>query len=101
MDNRDKDYRYMACSDLNTELQKVGVPAYQLPRAGLAHGLTAPPLSSCLTAPPRSPVLIPLFSSPPQETYQLGPDDEHRMCDAVMKALGDSATDVQGVAVKW
>ena len=24
MDNRDKDYRYMACSDLNTELSKVG-----------------------------------------------------------------------------
>jgi hypothetical protein len=28
-------------------------------------------------------------------------DDEHRMCEAVMKALGDSATEVQGVAVKW
>ena len=30
MDNRDKDYRYMACSDLNTELSKVGLASLLL-----------------------------------------------------------------------
>ena len=41
------------------------------------------------------------FRAAPQDTYQMGEDEEHRMCEAVIKALGDSATEVQGVAVKW
>ena len=86
MDNRDKDYRYMACSDLNTELSKVG--------------LCCQPDECVKTAAADvSPVLCAVAAL--QDTYQMGEDDEHRMCDAVIKALGDSATEVQGVAVKW
>lgn len=51
MDNRDKDYRYMACSDLNTELLKVRQPRSPLhcrksgrraPRFSPSRPLTAP-----------------------------------------------------------
>ena len=57
MDNRDKDYRYMACSDLSNELAK--------------------------------------------ETFACSADEEQKMCESLMRLLGDSASEVQGVAVKW
>lgn len=51
MDNRDKDYRYMACSDLNTELSKVGAAPLLFPAPAavlLGAGLTRPPVPSLL-----------------------------------------------------
>lgn len=31
----------------------------------------------------------------------MGTDDEHKMVEALLKLLSDTATEVQGVAVKW
>jgi len=79
MDNRDKDYRYMACSDLAAELTKV-------------H---APPLSP-------SPLCVqPERHRRSQDSFSCSADEEHKMCENLIKLLGDSATEVQGVAVKW
>ena len=56
MENRDKDYRYMACSDLANELVK--------------------------------------------DSFTCSADEQHKMCAALIKLLNDSASEVQGVAVK-
>ena len=80
MGNRDKDDHIMASSDLAAELTKV-------------HACAAALLPAPLVQAERH--------RRSQDSFSCSADEEHKMCENLIKLLGDSATEVQGVAVKW
>lgn len=75
MDNRDKDYRYMACSDLAAALVKVQLwPVQYVDWLMMSHW---------------------------QDSFSCSAEEEHKICGNLIHLLNDTATEVQGVAAKW